>query len=90
MRERLLAHVRSNPGQRGDQIAEALGTDVGTMRLPMRALIGEKKVRTTGQRRGTTYHPGGAGQSGKTGKPRRARAGKTKRRGPRKRAAAAG
>jgi len=31
----LLAHVKSNPGQRGE-IAEALGTDVGTMRLPMK------------------------------------------------------
>ncbi len=78
MRERLLAHVRSNPGQRGDQIAEALGTDVGTMRLPMRALIGEKRVRTMGQRRGTTYHPGGAAQRGKTRKSRPAKRGKAR------------
>src|SRR5688572_3467369 len=60
MRGRLLAHVRSHPGQRADQIAEVLGTDVGTMRLPMRALIADKTVSTKGQRRGTTYYPGGA------------------------------
>ena len=28
----LLAYVRSNPGKRGEQIAQALGTDTGTMR----------------------------------------------------------
>ena len=84
MRERLLAHVRSNPGQRADQIAEVLGTDVGTMRLPMRALIADKTVSTKGQRRGTTYYPGGArAKAGKVS----AKAGKKKRNVRRKRGA---
>jgi hypothetical protein len=53
----LLAYVRSNPGQRGEQIAEALGTDTGTMRPVMKRLIADGKVSTEGQRRGMTYSP---------------------------------
>lgn len=55
MGETLLEFVKKNPGQRGEQIAKALRTDVGTMRLPMKALIAAKKVSTKGQRRGMTY-----------------------------------
>jgi len=55
MSAKLLAHVKANPGQRGEQIAAALKTDVGTMRLPMQKLMAAKKIKTKGQRRGTTY-----------------------------------
>lgn len=55
MGQTLLDYVKKNPGQRGEQIAKALRTDVGTMRLPMKALISAKKVKTKGQRRGMTY-----------------------------------
>ena len=53
--EALLAYVRSNPGQRGEQIAAALGTDANTMRPAMKRLISAGKVATEGQRRGMTY-----------------------------------
>lgn len=55
--ETLLAHVKKHPGQRGEQIASDLGTDTKTMRLPMKKLIEDGKVKTTGQRRGMCYFP---------------------------------
>jgi hypothetical protein len=57
MGESLLTFVSKHPGQRGEQIAAALGTDVKTMRLPMKRLIEARQVRTEGQRRGMTYYP---------------------------------
>lgn len=51
----ILAHVQAHPGQRGEQIAAALGTESKLMRPVMRQLIEEGKVRTQGERRGTTY-----------------------------------
>ena len=52
----LLAYVRNNAGQRGEDIAEAMGTDSKTIRLPMKKLIAEGKVRTKGERRGMRYY----------------------------------
>jgi hypothetical protein len=54
--EAVLAHVRAHSGQRGEQIAAALSTDVNTMRPVMHALIAENKITTRGMRRGMTYH----------------------------------
>jgi hypothetical protein len=56
MGEKLLAHVKSNPGQRADQIAKTLRSDVHTIRRPMQQLLAAKKVKTKGQRRGMTYY----------------------------------
>ena len=53
--EAILAYVRSNPGQRGEQIASALGTDSTTMRPAMKRLIVAGMVSTEGARRGMTY-----------------------------------
>ncbi len=55
--EALLAHVQSHPGQRGEQIAAALGTDTDSMRPVMKRLIANGQVVTEGQRRGMTYSP---------------------------------
>lgn len=56
----LIDFVKANPGQRADQIAKALRTDPGTMRLPMQALLSARKVKTQGQRRGTKYFIAGS------------------------------
>jgi phage shock protein A len=58
MGETLLAHIKKNPGQRGEQIAQVLGTDTKSMRLPMQKLIAGKLVKTKGQKRGMTYYAG--------------------------------
>jgi len=53
--EAVHAYVRSNPGQRGEHIAAALGTDTKSLRGPMKRLIEDAKVRTKGERRGMQY-----------------------------------
>lgn len=52
----LLAHLEKHPGQRGEEIAAALETDTRTIRLPLKKLIEDNKVRTKGVARGTSYH----------------------------------
>ena len=69
MGDTLLAHVKANPGQRGEQIAAALKSDVGTIRLPMKALIASKKITTRGQRRGMQYFAAGTAPKGPAPKP---------------------
>jgi hypothetical protein len=68
----LVDYVKSNPGQRADQIAAALRTDPDTIRLPMQALLAGRKVKTQGQRRGTKYFVAGAAIPSAAGKKRKA------------------
>lgn len=56
MADALLDHIQKHPGQRGEEIAAALETDTRTIRLPLKKLIEERKVKTKGQARGTSYH----------------------------------
>jgi hypothetical protein len=53
--EALLSYVRTNPGQRGEQIAGAFGTDTATVRPVMKRLIQAGRVRTSGQARAMSY-----------------------------------
>ena len=53
----LFTHVKRNPGQRIEQIGQALGVSTKELALPAKKLIGEKKLGTKGQKRATTYFP---------------------------------
>jgi len=62
--QRILAHVKAHPGDGAEQIGRALGMVTKDMRLPLLKLLGEKKLRTEGQRRGTKYFAGAGGARG--------------------------
>lgn len=51
----LLDYISKNPGQRGEMISAALGTDSKTMRPVMQKLIAEKRIKTKGERRAMSY-----------------------------------
>jgi hypothetical protein len=52
---RLLDYVKSNPGQRIEQIADGMGTSTKELNLPAKKLIATKQLRTKGQKRATQY-----------------------------------
>jgi len=58
---RVLAHVKKKPGQSVTEIAKALRRTPKDLQLPIQRLIADKKLRTTGQRRGTKYIAAGRG-----------------------------
>ncbi len=53
--EKLLAYITANPGQRSEQIAEGTRFSTGELALPLRKLVAEKRLKSTGRARGTTY-----------------------------------
>ena len=71
-------YIRSNPGQRIEQINKTLGTKTADLSLPLKKLLSEGAVRTEGARRATQYFPGdgkpgggGGGKGGKRGRPKK-------------------
>jgi hypothetical protein len=52
---RVMAQVRSKPGQRLEEIGRALRTDTGVLKRPIANLLAAKKLSTKGQKRGTRY-----------------------------------
>lgn len=59
--ERLTAelgsYIKSNPGQRIEQIAAGLGTSTKELNLPAKKLIADKAIKTKGHKRATQYFP---------------------------------
>jgi predicted transcriptional regulator len=53
----LYSHIQSNPGQRIEEIARAMGTSTKELNLPAKKLIQSKQVKTRGHKRATQYYP---------------------------------
>lgn len=61
----LHAHVKSNPGQRLEQIGSAMAVHTKELKRPVQLLLEAGALRTEGQRRGTKYFAGGGRGSAK-------------------------
>ena len=57
--EKVEAFIKANPGLRIEQINKDLGTTTKDLALPIRKLIGDGVITAEGQKRSTTYFPGG-------------------------------
>jgi len=55
MGEAVVAYVAKNPGQSVEQIKKALGVEKKDLQLPIVRMVAAKKLKTTGQKRGTRY-----------------------------------
>jgi hypothetical protein len=55
--EQVYNYIKANGGQGVEQIAKALATPTKELTLPIRKLLGEKKVSSKGQKRATRYFP---------------------------------
>ena len=53
----VLAQVRRQPGQGVEHIARVLKTSTKDLMLPVKKLLAEKQIRTTGVKRATKYFP---------------------------------
>ena len=75
---RALTYIKTNDGCSVGDIGDALGLSTKDLRLPLQKLLGNKEVRTTGQKRGTKYHAGGGRGPAKKKKATRKKAAKRK------------
>jgi hypothetical protein len=55
--ETLSTFIKKNPGQRIEQIGKALGIATKDLALPVKKLLGTKRISTKGQKRSTQYFP---------------------------------
>ncbi len=55
LREKLLGYIGANPGQRAEEIARATKLSTSDISLPIKKLLAEKKIKSTGVARGTAY-----------------------------------
>jgi hypothetical protein len=51
------SYIKSNPGQRIEQIAKGIGTSTKELTLPVKKLLAKKAIKTRGQKRATQYFP---------------------------------
>ncbi len=91
---RILTYIKSNPGRGMAAMSKALRKPAKDLRGPLKLLFADRKLRTEGQKRGTTYYAGGAKgrPAGTTAKKKRAttrrkKTGKKRRTTKRKRSA---
>ncbi|MGE0549787.1 MAG: hypothetical protein AB7O24_20985 [Kofleriaceae bacterium] len=63
LQEQFLEFVRTNPGLRIEQINKQLGTTTKDLALPIRKLIADGSLKAKGNKRSTTYFPGGKGKN---------------------------
>lgn len=52
---KVLEYLAKNPSQSLEQIGKGLNTPTANLKLPIKQLLVDKKLKTTGQRRGTKY-----------------------------------
>lgn len=60
-----LEFIQAGQGVSVSEIATATGSNTKDLRKVLLALLAEKQIHTKGQRRGTRYHAGSGGGSGK-------------------------
>jgi hypothetical protein len=53
----LLTHIKSNAGQRIEQIAQGMNVSTKELNLPAKKLLAKKAIKTKGHKRATQYFP---------------------------------
>jgi len=60
MSKAFVEHVRSNPGQRMEEIVNAIGFSTKALQLPVKKAMAAGTICTRGTKRATAYYPRGA------------------------------
>lgn len=70
---KIASHVKAKPGQTVGQIVQATGSSSAAVKKTIIAMLAERGIRKTGQRRGTRYFPAGPGRLPGAGSARKSR-----------------